>query len=138
MSHELYQIQPIVAKRNDEQVTAGELNTIIREVNTKLHEIALAVTKLSGEHGSSPTFGADIDMKGHSLLNVGEVKFSSRKHATSGDNFTGEFAVDDPADSPGSADILRDDLVDNVLPDIRVAIDSISKELLRLRNVVRA
>lgn len=45
--------------------------------------------------------------------------------------------IDDPADSPASADALRDDLVANTIPDIRNAVRTLSDKFNELRTAMR-
>lgn len=47
-------------------------------------------------------------------------------------------AIPDPADSPATADALRDDLVTNALPKVRNALSSIASTVNSIRTALRA
>jgi hypothetical protein len=129
---EAYKVSPIVGKA---EVTVDDFNRLVVELNKMLSEISVAISKASG-HGAVSSFGDDIDLDGHNINNVGKVNFFARKHVSGDKPFSGEYAIDDPT-ATANVTALRDDIIDNVLPDIETALNDVGKNLKRLLDVLK-
>lgn len=137
MARELYKISPFVSKRPGATLTVEEMNHVITEVNKGFAEMAKQFGLVNGRDGATPKFFNDLDLDGHSIKSVKSIQFGVRPHATNETAFTGKFDVDEPAAAPATATALRDDLTDNVLPDIREALQIIGTLLVKILSVVR-
>lgn len=137
MARELYKISPFVSKKLTEAATMADLNHVITEINKGFAEMAKELGQVNGRDGATPKFFNNLDLDGNNITNVKSIQFGVRPHAADERAFTGHFDMDDPAAAPATATVLRDDLTDNVLPDIREALREIGKLLVRILNVVR-
>lgn len=137
MAREIFRISAIASRDLDEPATRREINHLITEVNKGFAEVTKLVGEVNGRDGATPQFFNDLDLGGHNVTNVKAINFGVRPHAQDELTFTGHFDVDDPAAAPATATALRDDITDNVLPDIREALLKIGKMLVRILAVVR-
>ena len=137
MPSEVFSVTQIVGRNDTDQVNVRDINRIITELNKVLSSIAITLGKVQGQDGATSKFANDADFDSHNLLNVGQIKFFSRQHARGAQPFSGKYAVDDPLDLPGTPEALRNDLADNVLPDITVALNDLGKNLKRVLDVLK-
>ena len=134
MPKETFTIDPV------RDISVGSINGLVVQLNNRLSSIALALAQLEGRDGFSPKMKADLNLDGHRLLNVGSISTAlgrQIKTDRAGGQATDE-TIPDPADAPGTADALRDDLVANTLPVISSNFtdhaDKINKALDALKN----
>lgn len=137
MPAEIFKVSQIVDKKADDTVTFRDFTKMITELNKALSEIGVALGRVNGRDAAITQFANNIDMDGHNITNVGEIKFGARTHASSSGPFEGIYSVDPPTDSPASADALRDDLANNIFPDIEAALNDIGAQLKQVLTVLR-
>lgn len=132
MPRELYRITPVT------EVTTESLNRLATELNTFLDEISRALATLEGIDGLKPKFLSDVDFDGNQLKNVGGIALAVRLNAlrNTEDVSRGLEEISDPADAPASPTILRDDLVENVLPTISMNFDSLQGSIKEILTVI--
>lgn len=137
MPGEVFKVSQIIGRADTEQTTVRDFNLLVTELNKQLSEIAITLGKLSGRDGATAKFAGDADFTNHALLNVSSIAFAARTHATNALPFTGTYDVADPIDAPASADALRDDLSESVLPTIEVALNNLGSNLKRVLDVLK-
>lgn len=137
MPSEIFKVTQITGRGDAETVTVKDLMRLITEINKMLAEIGVALGRTKGQDGAVSKFTNDIDMDGNAITNVQSVSFGARRHAQDKLPFVGEYLIDDPTDSPASADALRDDLADNIFPDIEAALNDLGLNLKRVLNVLQ-
>ena len=134
MPQEVFKVSDIVGK---DKVEVEDFNRLVTELNKVLSEIGVAIGRTKGRDGAVSIFANDLNLSGNDINNVGRIRFGARQHAESTQPFTGEFNVDEPTDNPASSDALRDDLAENILPDIEVALNVLGKEVRRILDVLQ-
>lgn len=137
MPSEVYKLTTILGRMDDAPVNVRDFNRLVTELNKALSEIAVTIGKTKGQDGAIASFVNNIDMEGNNVLNVGQITFSARKHAKGKLPFTGQYNIDDPTDTPADADALRDDLSDNIFPDIEEALNDLGAQVLRILEVLQ-
>lgn len=137
MPAEVFKVSQLVGRKPDDTVTVKDFTLLVSELNKALSEVGVSLGKVNGRDSATTLFANDIDLDGNNVLGVGKITFSARKHATGQEPFAGVYSIDDPADTPASADALRDDLTDNVLPDIENALNEIGANLKRVLDVLK-
>ena len=137
MAGEIFKVSQIMGRADTDAVNVGDFTKLVTELNKSLSEIGVALGRVNGRDGAVTKFANDIDLDGHNINNVGSINFGSRKHATGTQPFEGSYKVDDPADLPISVDALRDDITDNVLPDIENALNNLGTHVKRILDVLK-
>lgn len=138
MPSEVYKVTQIIDRPEKDQVTVRDVNRLVTELNKMLSQIAVELGKIRGQDGAVSKFVGDVDLDGHNILNAAAVKFSSRQHARGeAQPFSGVYVIDAPTDTPLTADDLRDDIADNVLPDVETALNDLGKNLKRVLDVLK-
>lgn len=134
MPSEVFRVSPIIGRN---EVTVEDFNKLATELNKVLSEIAVAIGRTKGQDGATAKFVNDVDVDGNNILNVGKITFGARKHAKGLLPFVGEYLIDEPTDAPASVDALRDDITDNILPDIEAALNDLGSAVKRILDVLQ-
>lgn len=137
MPQEVFKVSQPVGHKDDDNVKMLVFIKLVTELNKALSEISVSLGRVNGRDTAVTKFSNDIDLDGNDIDNVGSINFGSRKHATGTQPFTGVYAIDDPADTPATVDALRDDITDNVLPDIENALNDLGLHLKRVLDVLK-
>ena len=120
-----------------DNVTMEDFTRLITELNKVLSEIGVAIGRVNGRDTAVTLFANTIDLDGNDIINVGKISFNARKHATGTQPFVGSYTIDDLAALPLTATDLRDDLADNVLPDIENALNDLGSQVKRILDVLK-
>lgn len=117
-------------------LTLETFRDVIFELNQVLAKIEERLDVGEGLDGRSPKLNSDLDMNDHEIVNVKSIELTGIAGAEVLQDVLAA-AIVDPADTPASADALRDDLVANTIPSIQSIVNDlttgVNAALARLR-----
>lgn len=136
MPREQYHIDPLKEFNKD------EVNKRLSNIATHFRNVSNALANLSGQDGQTIELKSDINLNGKAIRNVGAVQPTNLSSFTSISIQTKlstlkRLDIIEPADTPASADALRDDIVANTIPSIEEKFNVIITLLGELVDALR-
>lgn len=77
MPSEIFRVTQDLSRAEGESATMRDLNRLTTELNKVLSEVGITLGKMRSQDGAVAKYAGDVDLDGHNLINVNQIKLLS-------------------------------------------------------------